>query len=218
MEMWNGKRLGADGIKSKLGFEYAFTTDKFTEIVPDLSIYESVLFFDFKNDVRDDKNNPNDLFSLIEKFKSMANYPSNFNPEKEKYYDVISLAPNESAANVAQVLKSNLRYRPSLKNDRLLEEFQSATNQKKLLEIKQKIALKAAESNLDAIGLIDIMKQLREIKTKDELKLMTKAAKISAIGQVEVMKAMHPELSEMEIQGIHEFVYKKYNVEYEGYP
>ena len=85
MEMWNGKRLGAEGIKSKLGFEYAFTTDMFTKIVPDLSLYESVLFFDFKNDVRDDKKNPNDLFSLIEKFKSMANYPSNFNPEKEKY-------------------------------------------------------------------------------------------------------------------------------------
>ena len=218
MEMWNGKRLGAEGIKSKLGFEHAFTTDMFTKIVPDLSVYESVLFFDFKNDVRDDKNNPNDLFSLIEKFKSMANYPSNFNPEKEKYYDVISLAPNESAANVAQVLKSNLRYTPSLKNDQLLEEFQSATTQEKLLEIKQKITLKAAESNLDAIGLIGIMRQLREIKTKDELKLMTKASKISAVGQVEVMKAMHPELSEMEIQGIHEFVYKKYNVEYEGYP
>ncbi|MBL6649312.1 MAG: aminopeptidase P N-terminal domain-containing protein [Flavobacteriaceae bacterium] len=218
MEMWNGKRLGAEGVKSKLGFENAYTTDQFTDIVPDFSTFDSVLFFDFKNDVRDDKNNPNDLFSLIEKFKTISNYPVDFNPEKEKFYDVISLAPNESAANVAQVLKSNLRYRPSLKDDKLLDEFQSATTQEKLLEIKQKITLKAAQSNLDAIGLTEIMRQLREIKTQEELKLMSKAAKISAVGQVEVMKAMNPELSEMEIQGIHEFVYKKYNVEYEGYP
>ncbi len=218
MEMWNGKRLGAEGVKSKLGFENAYTTDQFTDIVPDFSTFDSVLFFDFKNDVRDDKNNPNDLFSLIEKFKTISNYPIDFNPEKEKFYDVISLAPNESAANVAQVLKSNLRYRPSLKDDKLLDEFQSATTQEKLLEIKQKISLKAAQSNLDAIGLTEIMRQLREIKTQEELKLMSKAAKISAVGQVEVMKAMNPELSEMEIQGIHEFVYKKYNVEYEGYP
>ena len=218
MEMWNGKRLGAEGVKSKLGFENAYTTDQFTDIVPDFSTFDSVLFFDFKNDVRDDKNNPNDLFSLIEKFKTISNYPIDFNPEKEKFYDVISLAPNESAANVAQVLKSNLRYRPSLKDDKLLDEFQSATTQEKLLEIKQKITLKAAQSNLDAIGLTEIMRQLREIKTQEELKLMSKAAKISAVGQVEVMKAMNPELSEMEIQGIHEFVYKKYNVEYEGYP
>ena len=32
------------------------------------------------------------------------------------------------------------------------------------------------------------------------------------------MKAMHPGMSETEIQGIHEFVYKIYGSEYEGYP
>ena len=65
-EMWNGKRLGAEGVKSKLGFDLAYTTDKFTEISPDLSSFDSVLFFDFKNDVRDNKGNSNDLFSLID--------------------------------------------------------------------------------------------------------------------------------------------------------
>ena len=217
-EMWNGKRLGPEGVKSKLGFKLAYTADKLTEIAPNFSTFDSVLFFDFKNDVRDNKGNVNDLFSLIEKFKIMSNYPTDFNPEKEKFYDVISLAPNENSANVAQVLKSNLRNRPSLKDDKLLNEFQSASSQETLLEIKQKITLRAAESNLDAIALSEIMRQLREIKTEEELVLMSKAAKISAIGQVEVMKAMNPSLSEMEIQGIHEFVYKKYNVEYEGYP
>jgi Xaa-Pro aminopeptidase len=32
------------------------------------------------------------------------------------------------------------------------------------------------------------------------------------------MKALTPDMSEMEIQGIHEFVYRKYGSEYEGYP
>ena len=32
------------------------------------------------------------------------------------------------------------------------------------------------------------------------------------------MKAMHPGMSETEVQGIHEFVFKKYGAEYEGYP
>ena len=35
---------------------------------------------------------------------------------------------------------------------------------------------------------------------------------------MEVMKAMNPNLSETEIQGVHEFIYKKYNSEFEGYP
>ncbi len=59
---------------------------------------------------------------------------------------------------------------------------------------------------------------MREVKTSEELRLLTKAIRISAVGQVEVMKAMKPHMSETELQGIHEFVYKKYGAEYEGYP
>jgi Xaa-Pro aminopeptidase len=62
------------------------------------------------------------------------------------------------------------------------------------------------------------MAGLREIKTKEELLLLTKAVRISAMGQREIMKAMHQGMSESEIQGIHEFVYKKYGSEFEGYP
>lgn len=62
------------------------------------------------------------------------------------------------------------------------------------------------------------MASLREIKTKEELALLKKAVEISAIGQIEIMKAIHPKMSELEVQGIHEFVYKKYGAEYEGYP
>ena len=62
------------------------------------------------------------------------------------------------------------------------------------------------------------MASLREIKTEEELVLLKKAVEISAIGQIEMMKAMHPNMSELEAQGVHEFVYKKYGAEYEGYP
>src|SRR6185369_17814781 len=41
---------------------------------------------------------------------------------------------------------------------------------------------------------------------------------ISCAGQVEVMKAIKPGMSEREIQGIHEYVFKKYNAEDLGYP
>jgi len=66
--------------------------------------------------------------------------------------------------------------------------------------------------------LSGIMATLREVKTKDELVLLKKAVEISAVGQLEIMKAMHPAMSEAEVQGVHEFVYKKYGAEYEGYP
>ncbi|HWS60522.1 MAG TPA: aminopeptidase P N-terminal domain-containing protein [Flavobacterium sp.] len=71
---------------------------------------------------------------------------------------------------------------------------------------------------LDATTLDDYMAGLREIKSKEELALITKAVRISAMGQREIMKAMHIGMSEFEIQGIHEYIYKKYGSEYEGYP
>ena len=59
--------------------------------------------------------------------------------------------------------------------------------------------------------------QLREIKTGEELSLLRKAVEISCQGQNEVMKAVHPDMSELEIQGLHEFVHKKYGAEHVGY-
>jgi len=80
------------------------------------------------------------------------------------------------------------------------------------------LAVEPAKNNLDMKGLNDLMANLRGIKTKDEIELIRKAVAISCMGQVEVMKAMKPGMSEREIQGIHEFVFKKYQAEDLGYP
>ncbi|WP_456376503.1 aminopeptidase P N-terminal domain-containing protein [Lutibacter sp.] len=74
------------------------------------------------------------------------------------------------------------------------------------------------KKRIDTKLLDGFMTTLREIKTTEELVLLKKAVEISAIGQLEMMKAMHPNMSETEAQGVHEFVYKKYGAEYEGYP
>ena len=73
-------------------------------------------------------------------------------------------------------------------------------------------------SNLDTKTLDGIMKEMRGIKTEEELSLIRKAVDISTLGQREVMKAMKPGMSETEVQGLHEYVFKKYQAEYEGYP
>jgi len=73
-------------------------------------------------------------------------------------------------------------------------------------------------SNLDTEMLDEIMHDLRGVKTKAEIDLLRKAIDISTLGQKEVMKAIEPGMSEMEVQGLHEFIFKKYQAEYEGYP
>ncbi|MDZ7607192.1 MAG: aminopeptidase P N-terminal domain-containing protein [Cyclobacteriaceae bacterium] len=74
------------------------------------------------------------------------------------------------------------------------------------------------KSNLDTKTLDSLMTLLREVKTEEEMTLLRKAIDISAIGQREVMKAMVPGMSETEVQGMHEYIFKKYRAEYEGYP
>jgi Xaa-Pro aminopeptidase len=99
-----------------------------------------------------------------------------------------------------------------------LEETAVETNDKLRIEMNQENNIATKKANIDTKLLNTFMAGLREIKTPEEMKLLTKAIRISAQGQIEVMKAMHPRMSETELQGIHEFVYKKYGSEYEGYP
>ncbi len=160
-EQWTGRRLGDKGAKNLLGLDQSFNNTEFKRYNVDFSKFASVLFFDFKNDVRNDPNDSSDLYDLITQFKAKTNYP-------EKNTSTLTVEP--------------------------------------------------AKNNLDAKGLSKIMNNLRGIKTNDELDMIRKAVKISCASQVEVMKAIKPGMSEREIEGIHQYVFKKYQAEDMGYP
>lgn len=215
-EQWDGYRLGIAGAKQKLGFANVFFNTEFADFKIDFGQFDQVLFFDFNNDVRDDARNDADLYSLIKSFKGKANFTIDFNAEKASLYRYITTSDANSSANVAQVLSRSLRTNDDLAKDKLLVAYQSAINERQRTELRQQMS--AQLTNLDSQTLPMIMDGLREIKLPEEVDLLKKAINISAVGQVEVMKAMHPGMSEREIQGIHEFVFKKYGAEYEGYP
>lgn len=99
-----------------------------------------------------------------------------------------------------------------------LEETEENTEDNTKLDRNIEGNLPSKRAKIDTKTLRVLMGGLRQIKTPEEMKLLTKAVRISAMGQIEVMKAMHADMSETEIQGIHEYVYKKYGSEYEGYP
>jgi len=67
------------------------------------------------------------------------------------------------------------------------------------------------------ISVNNIMSNLRQTKDSLEINLLTKAIKISSLAQIEVMKAIHGDMTEREVQGIHEFIYRKYGAAHEGY-
>lgn len=160
-EMWTGRRLGDQGVKEQLGFSFAFNNTEFQRYNIDFSKFQTVLFFDFKNDVRDLPTDSADLFNLIQQFKEKANY-------KDKESISLSAEP--------------------------------------------------PKNNLNTQELNSIMADLRGIKTSEELKLLRRAVLVSCQSQIEVMKALKPGMSEMEVQGIHEYIFKKYQAEDVGYP
>ena len=158
-ELYDGARLGKEGAHEKLDIKAALEGPDFKEFNLDFSRFDKVLFYDFKNDVRDSRESC-DLYELMESFKEKINYN----------VDRLAIKPEPE------------------------------------------------ETNHDTKSLDMLMAQLRGVKLDDELDLIRKAVDISCLGQKEVMKAMRPGMSETEVQGMHEFIFKKYRAEYEGYP
>ncbi len=95
----------------------------------------------------------------------------------------------------------------------LIEQFKE-----KVGYVSADIELEPQSNNIDLVALDKLMSRLRGVKEEAEIELLRKAVDISSIGQVEVMKAMKPGMSETEVQGLHEYIFKKYQAEAEGYP
>lgn len=152
MEKWNGRRLGPDGVKEKLGIAYTFTGEDFKNFNVDLSGFTKILTNPFYEDLANNRRDTADLFDLMAQFKEKTGLTAS--------------SPSEKL------------------NNRLYRQ---------------------------------ITGQLREIKTPEEMDLIRKAVEISCQGQNEVMKAVRGDMSELEIQGLHEYVHKKYGAESLGY-
>jgi Xaa-Pro aminopeptidase len=211
-EMWNGRRLGPDGVRQKLGFATVIDHAQFKEYGLNFNNFNKVLFFDFKNDARDE-NGEADLYDLIEQFKTKAKIPKNFNGQARQFYTIIK-DNNTTLSEKKEQLYNRSRWEPGALKDPLIEEFLAAKDQ----EMAMKVIAKMPNDNLDVTTLEQYMAQLRETKLPEELVLLRRAIEVSCVGQVEVMKAMKPTMSESGIQGLHEFVYKMYGSEYQGYP
>lgn len=218
-EQWNGKRLGVEGAKNELGFDVAMNAEEFLQANIDFKSFDKVFIEKFNDDYR--SLGGADVFSLVKTFKMKAGYdPSVYLSRMKEYvYNNVAETPVESSANVISIIDRLASRSSEIKDDELLNKYKSAETDAIKKEVQQKISLALKpKTNIELTFLSSNLATMREVKTEEELKLLTKAVRISAIGQVEVMKAMKPHMSETELQGIHEFVYKKYGAEYEGYP
>jgi Xaa-Pro aminopeptidase len=88
-ETWDGKRLGIDGVKSKLEFEHAYANTHFADANINFSQFEQVLILPIEDDFRDDKNDRGDLFSLVKHFRQKTS-ANDVKVDKRKLFDMLA--------------------------------------------------------------------------------------------------------------------------------
>ncbi len=216
-EMWNGKQLGVEGAQ-KMGLDRVVSKTEFSREQADFERFDNVLMFDFKNDVRDNKDDSSDLYDLQQQFKKAINYPDNFDADRYRLYQRIRTATEKEVPNLKRRISYMMNSDNSLQDDPVIQDFMQVGEKMVLTDLNTRSAFLLKDYNFDIDQLTYFMASLRENKTPKEIRLIKKAVRISAQGQLEVMKAIHPEMTEREVQGIHQLVFKKYGAAHEGYP
>jgi len=212
-ELWNGRRLGVAGAAQALGIATQPNT-AFAVFPLDTAHLQQVLFKELPRDVRDDATNPADLYSLQAQFRQKAGIPADFDATRNMLYGIVRAQGIDQPDRVKDYLNQMRAYNPALREDAYLGAYLQAKDARN----RVKAVAAVPQTRFDAHTLSQLLAGMREVKTPEELVLLRKAITMSAIGQIEVMKAMHPGMSELEVQGIHEFVHKKYGAQHVGYP
>ena len=213
-ESWTGKRLGVEGVQRNLGIEMVFENSAFNEYKLDFSTFENIIYDAPRTDVGNYINDESDLYDLMKQFRTKAAIKDDYDPMIFMNYGIISqygsLAPDKVKSYLAERMKTN----KNLNEDKLIKAFVNAAD---TAELKKAIADVNNVKNPPR-DFEKITNSLREIKTPEEMVLLQKAIDISSVAHAETMKAIRPGISERELQGIQEFVHKKYGSEEVGYP
>ncbi|RSK46445.1 aminopeptidase P family protein [Hymenobacter perfusus] len=213
-EQWTGRRLGTEGTKRELQVQFVADNKEFATAGIKWADFTTVHFLELPTDVRDDSRNPADLFNLVATFRQQAAVPADFNPRQAELYASIQRYGVANATNLKPYLENLSKQIPALAQDEYVQNYLKATTDAE----RQKAVAARPVTRFDMGTLDDALDRLRGVKTPPELALLRRAVRISAVGQQEVMKATRPDMGEIELQGLHEYVYKKYGAEFEGYP
>ena len=195
-EQWTGRRLGTEGVKSKLGIKNVYNGDDLKKFPLDLSKFNTVIFGSFYDDVADNPSETSDLYDLISFVKQKINLPADY--QNALYRDLGSFKNRASVANIDR-LKDNFKTKMEAN-----EIYRNNALVKSIVDIKdsagiEKVKSEIGEAKINTLLFDQITGTLRETKTPEELQLLRKAVEISCIGQNEVMKTVRPDMSELEV-------------------
>ena len=213
-EQWTGRRLGAAGAKTQLGLQHAADNRDFATAGIKWADFDKVLVMSLPDDTRDDLANPADLHTLVATFRQQAGVPASYSPGLSEIEQLVRHFGSLNGKLVSERVAAQLKENPAIAASPLISDFLAATN-----DAGRRAAIAARPiGRFDDVLLAEKLAELRAIKTPEELALLRRAVRISAQGQREVLKLLRPDMGEMEVQGLHEYVYRRYGAEFQGYP
>src|SRR3569833_657564 len=181
-EQWTGKRLGVEGVKSKLGFSKVYNGEEFAKSAFDLKKFSAVLY----DGIPEDEGNMKGLYDV---FKEKAAVPEISREVLSTLTTIIQYGTPKNLPRIMDYFKPKFE-QPIYKNNQLLQGFISKPDSAGLADLKVKF-------NTQFGGLVtysDDMKQLRGVKQPEEVELVKKAVEISSIAHSEVMRAIKPNM------------------------
>ena len=211
---WTGKIIGAEEAMKELGIQLALEASKYEKFPVDLSNFKVIITDRLPSDVRE--GNSASLSGLTSAFMRKAGIqhsPDEFSLMMSNYLielrndSLLKKFQEEAKAYVtAQVDKVNV--------DPLLSRFFNSNDSMTRALIRDSLA----NARINYLSFNRLTSTLRQIKTPEEIEVIKKAIEITCDAHREVMKAATPEMSEREIQGIHEFIYKLRGAKETGFP
>ncbi|TGE09648.1 aminopeptidase P family protein [Hymenobacter fodinae] len=213
-EQWTGHRLGTEGTKQQLKVQYVADNKDFATAGIKWASFQQVHFLELPADVRNDPRDPADLYDLVATFRQQAAVPATFDASASEVHKLIEQYGLKAADQLRPYLQRLSQEQAALGQDAYIQSYLAAKTDAE----RQRAIVNKPSSRFESGTLSSALDQLREIKTPEEIALLRRAVRISAVGQQEVMKATRPNMSERELQGLHEYVYRKYGAEFEGYP
>jgi Xaa-Pro aminopeptidase len=207
--------MGADEAMKELGVQLAVETSKFAAFPVSLSTFKMILLDKIPVDVRNN-DSKSDLSGLIKEFMNKAEIterPGNLSVMLTNL--VAEFQGDEMQKRFIQQVKSYISMQPDkIILDPIMMRYLDSPDSVSRARIQDTIV----NSRINYLYFNRITAALRRIKTDDEIAVIQKAIDITCAGQREVMKATTPEMSEREIQGIHEFMYKLNGAGEIGFP
>jgi Xaa-Pro aminopeptidase len=212
---FTGKKMGAEEAMKELGVQLAIETSKYPTFPVDLSTFNMIITDRIPADVRDD-DSQSGLSGLIKEFRKKAGITDQLGNLSVIFANYVGeLKGDEQQKRFIQQVKSYISMQPGKVNiDPLLTRYLDSPDSISRAKIQDSIVNK----RVNHLYFNRFTTSLRQIKTDEEIEVIRKAIDITCAGHREVMKAATPGMSEREIQGIHDFMYKLNGASEIGFP